>query len=189
MSVTAITAITEGNDARTQARRRARRRPHLPPPDPGPEAVVVTISLDLSAVADRERVLGALRDLVAAGGGQEASVLVPPASPPPDASRPAERPLEIRPGTRTVLRAGTPIRLSRLEYDLLLFFVRHPDRVFTRHQLLTHVWGHTFAGSRTVDVHIRRLRMKLELERPLVTTVHGIGYRLADDPPVRLVDA
>jgi DNA-binding response OmpR family regulator len=77
--------------------------------------------------------------------------------PPPTAGWP----VEIRPGTRTVVRGGTPVRLSRLEYDLLLFFVRHPDRVFTRHQLLTHVWGHTFAGSRTVDVHIRRLRMKL----------------------------
>jgi hypothetical protein len=167
--------------------------------------VVVTISLDLSAVADRERVLGALRDLVAAGGGQGASVLpspVPtPAAPAPAAPAPAapavaklasrqpERRLEIRPGTRTVLRAGSPIRLSRLEYDLLLFFLRHPDRVFTRQQLLTHVWGHTFAGSRTVDVHVRRLRLKLELERPLVTTVHGVGYRLADDPPVRLLDS
>jgi DNA-binding response OmpR family regulator len=184
-----VTAITDGTAARSRTRRRSRRRPH-PPPDTGPESVVVTISLDLSAVADRERILAALHDLVVAGGGQEASVSVPspfPAS--TTGARPAGRPVEIRPGTRTVVRAGTPVRLSRLEYDLLLFFVRHPDRVFTRHQLLTHVWGHTFAGSRTVDVHIRRLRMKLELERPLVTTVHGVGYRLADDPPVRLLDA
>jgi DNA-binding response OmpR family regulator len=61
--------------------------------------------------------------------------------------------------------------------------------VFTREQLLEQVWGHSFAGRRTIDVHIRRLRMRLDLDRPVITTVHGVGYRLADGAPVQLVDA
>jgi two-component system, OmpR family, response regulator MtrA len=62
----------------------------------------------------------------------------------------------------------------------LLFLAEHPARVFTRLQLLDHVWGYTHAGLRTVDVHIRRLRAKFGDDVALVTTVHGVGYRLTD---------
>lgn len=80
---------------------------------------------------------------------------------------------------RTVSRGGEEITLCRREFDLLEFLVRHAGQVFTRRQLLHAVWEDVFVGPRTVDVHIRRLRHKLAGRRPLITTVRGVGYRLA----------
>jgi two-component system OmpR family response regulator len=92
----------------------------------------------------------------------------------------------IEPASRVVVQDGRPVQLTRREFDLLLFLCEHPRRVFTRDQLLSHVWGYEWVGhSRTVDVHVRRLRLKLGEDRPVVRTVHGIGYRLADDLVVR----
>jgi DNA-binding response OmpR family regulator len=77
---------------------------------------------------------------------------------------------------------GPRLQLTRREFDLLLFLSENPRRVFSREQLLTRVWGYEWVGgSRTVDVHIRRLRVKLGQRGPLVCTVHGVGYRLDDD--------
>ncbi|SCF04790.1 Transcriptional regulatory protein, C terminal [Micromonospora haikouensis] len=86
--------------------------------------------------------------------------------------------LRIHPGSRTVYRGPAEIALTRLEYDLLLCLARHPDRVFTRPQLLDLVWGQLFTSPRSVDVHVRRLRAKVGAGVPLVTTVRGVGYRL-----------
>jgi len=94
--------------------------------------------------------------------------------------------LHVLTGPRVVLRAGRPLPLTRLEFDLLLFLARHPRRVFTRTQLLASVWGYQHAVARTVDVHIRRLRAKVGDGVPLVTTVHGVGYRLADEARVQV---
>ena len=77
----------------------------------------------------------------------------------------------------------TPIALGPTEYRLLHFFMRHPDRVFTRAQLLDQVWGdHVVVEERTVDVHIRRLRKALAPAGcdGMVQTVRGAGYRLSD---------
>jgi DNA-binding response OmpR family regulator len=72
------------------------------------------------------------------------------------------------------------IRLKPKEFDLLLFFVRNPSRVFTREQLLNQIWGYEFAGdTRTVDVHIRWLRQKIENDPSAprrIITVRGTGY-------------
>ncbi|MEH1129533.1 winged helix-turn-helix domain-containing protein [Micromonospora sp. CPCC 206061] len=92
--------------------------------------------------------------------------------------------LRILASSRTVLLDGAPLRLTRLEFDLLLFLAENPRRVFSRVQLLTGVWGYEHAGARTVDVHIRRLRSKIGTHVPLVTTVYGVGYRLADDAKI-----
>jgi hypothetical protein len=181
MTVTAITAGAARSATRGSGSRRVGRPRAADVHDEPATAGTVHVTIDLSGVPDRERVLRALRELVAAGGAG-------PDDPGHDPAATAAAGLAIRPGVRAVERRGEPVRLSRLEYDLLVFFARHPHRVFTRQQLLTHVWGHTFAGSRTVDVHIRRLRAKLAADGPLVTTVHGVGYRLADGAPVRLVD-
>jgi Transcriptional regulatory protein, C terminal len=90
-------------------------------------------------------------------------------------------PLCIDTGRRDVRVSGVPLRLTRREYDLLVFLVGHPGRVFTRPQLLKWVWGHDIiSGERTVDVHVRRLRRKLRQLGPIITTVRGIGYRLDD---------
>jgi hypothetical protein len=98
------------------------------------------------------------------------------------------RVLHIDAVARTVRQGDRDVTLSRLEYDLLIFLARHPAQVFTREQLLTQVWGYPNEIGRTVDVHIRRLRVKSG-EVPLVTTVRGVGYRLADDARVEIVRA
>jgi DNA-binding response OmpR family regulator len=75
--------------------------------------------------------------------------------------------------------AGKPIELTFKEYELLRFLASHRGRVFTREALLNQVWGYDyFGGTRTVDVHIRRIRAKLGPEREdLVETVRNVGYR------------
>jgi len=88
--------------------------------------------------------------------------------------------LMINPATRSVTGNGQPLRLSPTEFDLLHFFMTHADRVYSRSQILDHVWGdHVFIEDRTVDVHIRRLRDALSPTRhqDLVETVRGTGYR------------
>jgi hypothetical protein len=95
--------------------------------------------------------------------------------------------LRILPDERSVWCGSTEIQFSRLEFDLLLFFAEHPRQVFTRVQLLESVWGYTQAGRRTVDVHVRRLRMKVGERSPFLTTIRGIGYRLDNDSGVSVV--
>lgn len=82
-----------------------------------------------------------------------------------------------------VSRAGQQIDLTPIEFALLAFLARHPNRHWTREELLNHVWDTSWVGyERTVDRHIAALRRKLRLERDeLIETVHGIGYRLAQD--------
>ncbi|MFI6763150.1 winged helix-turn-helix domain-containing protein [Micromonospora sp. NPDC050417] len=94
--------------------------------------------------------------------------------------------LRILAASRSVLLDDQPLPLTRLEFDLLLHLVEHPRRVFTRLQLLAAVWGYEHTGVRTVDVHVRRLRCKVGTEVPLVTTVYGVGYRLADEAVVTI---
>lgn len=73
------------------------------------------------------------------------------------------------------------IELTFKEYELLKFLVSHPGRVFTRESLLEQVWGYDYwGGSRTIDVHIRRIRSKLpETTAARIETVHQVGYRYA----------
>jgi two-component system, OmpR family, response regulator len=91
-------------------------------------------------------------------------------------------------GSRLVLRDGAPVPLTRREYDLFLFLCEHPRRVFSRAQLLRQVWGYDMVGTeRTVDVHVRRLRVKLGEAARIIATVRGVGYRLDDDAAVQVV--
>lgn len=131
-----------------------------------------------------------------AGGGSGVTVTVLPAIPAPPtatATSPSmmdsnqEGVLWIEPASRVVVQDGRPVQLTRREFDLLLFLCEHPRRVFSRDQLLSNVWGYEWVGgSRTVDVHVRRLRIKLGRHGAVVRTVHGVGYRLADDLDVRI---
>ena len=112
----------------------------------------------------------------------------PGPAPTPAPSRP-DRPapllvtggLEIDPGGRTVRHDGQPILLKPKEFDLLLFLAQHPGQVFSRDVLLNRVWGYDFVGgTRTVDVHVRWLRSKLEpdaAEPQIIQTVYGVGYK------------
>jgi DNA-binding response OmpR family regulator len=91
-------------------------------------------------------------------------------------------PIEVDLRGHVVRRGGEVVALKPKEFDLLAFLARNPGQVFTREQLLQHVWGYDFfGGSRTVDVHMRWLREKLE-ERPSaprhLLTVRGVGYKL-----------
>lgn len=85
-------------------------------------------------------------------------------------------------GSRQVAVRGETVALTAREFDLLTHFVRHPDRVYTRNQLLDQVWGHGHQGyEHTVNSHINRLRAKIESDpsQPhYITTVWGVGYRL-----------
>jgi DNA-binding response OmpR family regulator len=75
---------------------------------------------------------------------------------------------------------GRRIALTTREYDLLVFFLRHPGEAFERTVLLERVWGWTYADATTVTVHVRRLREKVEVDPALparIVTVWGVGYR------------
>jgi len=87
--------------------------------------------------------------------------------------------LELNTATYQAHLAGNPVDLTYMEYELLRFFVEHPNRVWSREQILSKVWGYDyFGGSRTVDVHVRRLRAKLGEQRASwITTVRSVGYR------------
>jgi DNA-binding response OmpR family regulator len=82
---------------------------------------------------------------------------------------------------REVQRAGLPLRIKPKELDLLGFFMRRRGRVFSREELLNQVWGYEFADdTRTVDVHVRWLRQKIEpdpAQPSRLITVRGVGYR------------
>jgi DNA-binding response OmpR family regulator len=89
------------------------------------------------------------------------------------------RDLELNLATYQATIGGFPSDLTYMEYELLRFFVENPGRVWSREQLLANVWGYDyFGGSRTVDVHVRRLRAKLGEERSSwISTVRSVGYR------------
>ncbi len=76
-----------------------------------------------------------------------------------------------------------PLDLTYMEYELLRFFATHPNKVFTREQLLSTVWGYEYyGGARTVDVHVRRLRAKLgEQYASLIQTVRSVGYKFGQE--------
>ncbi|MBN1369514.1 MAG: response regulator transcription factor [Dehalococcoidaceae bacterium] len=84
-----------------------------------------------------------------------------------------------------VLRNGQPIKLSPKEFDLLLFLMQSPGQVFNREYLVERVWGYDYEGTaRTVDVHIRSLRKKIEINPGSpkhLMTIHGYGYKFESD--------
>ena len=110
---------------------------------------------------------------------------LPDAPPDPEATTPATPgPLPglfVNADRREVLKDGNPVALSRKEFDLIALLAANPGRVFDRQTLLSRVWGEdSYVDDRTVDVHIRWLREKLETvpARPeMLLTVRGIGYK------------
>jgi hypothetical protein len=94
--------------------------------------------------------------------------------------------VRLDPAARSVMQGTKTVPLSRLEFDLLLFLAEHPERAHSREELLRRVWRDEESGTRTVDVHVRRLRAKTG-EVSLITTVRNVGYRLADDARVLIV--
>ena len=92
--------------------------------------------------------------------------------------------LEIRPDEHRVFSSGKELSLGPTEFKLLSFFMRNPERVFSREQILDNVWGrNVYIEERTVDVHIQRLRKALVdcSANDYIQTVRGIGYRFSAD--------
>lgn len=183
MPVTALPGRT-GRHATGSSRVASIRRAAAPPAP----AAALTVTLNIPLTGDTlppqaHRLLDALRELVEAGQGSVA-VEQPQAEPERITTEPArEAGVEVRllTASRQVLLDGVLLPLTRLEFDLLLFLAEHPRRVFSRTQLLNAVWGYEHTGERTVDVHVRRLRVKMGSHLPLITTVYGVGYRLSDE--------
>jgi len=98
--------------------------------------------------------------------------------------------LTIDPDTYAAKLKGRPLDLTYKEFELLKFLAQHPGRVFTRDQLLREVWGYDYyGGTRTVDVHVRRLRAKLGSEHEgMIGTVRQVGYKFVVPPPRPLPD-
>ena len=90
--------------------------------------------------------------------------------------------LELNVDRYEVALDGEPLELTYKEFELFKFLATHPGRVFSRDQLLNQVWGHDFiGGSRTVDVHVRRLRAKLgPKQATLIDTVRNVGYKFLE---------
>ena len=90
--------------------------------------------------------------------------------------------LQVDPAMHRVTLNGETVSMGPSEFRLLHFFMTHPERVYTRVQLLDQVWGdHTFIEERTVDVHIRRLRQVLEVSGhdDYIQTIRSVGYRFS----------
>ena len=130
-------------------------------------ADVVDTGIDdfLLAPVDSEELRVRLRRLTSPTGTEEETVRF--------------KDLELNLATYQATVGETPVDLTFMEYELLRFFVTHPTRAWSRSQILSQVWGYDyFGGSRTVDVHVRRLRAKLGEERSSwIATVRSVGYR------------
>ncbi|MGH2557267.1 MAG: response regulator [Actinomycetota bacterium] len=88
--------------------------------------------------------------------------------------------LEVDVTAHEARRGDRLVPLTVREFDLLVYFMRHPHQVFKREELLERVWGYTFGDTSTVTVHVRRLREKIEADPSspaLIQTVWGVGYR------------
>ena len=98
--------------------------------------------------------------------------------------------LTIDEGTYTCRLRGRALDLTFKEFELLKYLAQHPGRVFTRAQLLQEVWGYDYyGGTRTVDVHVRRLRAKLGAEHEqLIGTVRHVGYKFVTPPITALTE-
>jgi hypothetical protein len=191
VTVTVQVTLPGGDDTMSTAARLAEQLHTLTSVATSDTAPIADVSTTVAVLVERTR--GADDPTTARSVATVASA--PPAPAEADgsdavAAEPArtEAPLCIDTGRRDVRVSGSLLRLTRREYDLLLFLAGHPGRVFTRPQLLKWVWGHDIiSGERTVDVHVRRLRRKLRQLGPIITTVRGIGYRLDDAARVTLL--
>ena len=92
--------------------------------------------------------------------------------------------IELDEARRCASKNGVPVELTMKEFDLMLFLMKNPGKVYSRERLLDLVWGYNYQGdTRTVDVHIRRLREKLEMnpaQPEYIITKWGVGYYFAD---------
>jgi DNA-binding winged helix-turn-helix (wHTH) protein len=139
-------------------------------------AITVTITVDgeLVATAMANRIGEALRAVLTSDSEAVPDVVV---RTPRGPQRPVA--LRIHVPSRTAWWRGTVLSLTRLEFELLLHLARDAGRVCTRRELMVEVWQISHAvKTRTLDVHIRRLRNKIGEPTPLIITIRGVGYQL-----------
>ena len=139
----------------------------------------VTKPFSLRELTARIRGIFRRADQVAAAAGAEGAGAA--AAPPPvDLGR-----VQVDLAGHRLLRDGRPVPVKPKAFELLAFLLRNPGQVFTRDQLLEHVWGYDYAGeTRTVDVHVHWLRTEIEADPSapeLLQTVRGVGYVLRRD--------
>jgi two-component system, OmpR family, response regulator len=185
MPVTAL-SVRAGRHAGRSGRVTTIRRPAG---EPAPPALTLTVNIPLTSESlspQAHRLIEAVRELVEVNDG---TVTVEPGLDEPPTAEEAGSGPEVRllTASRQALVDDRLLPLTRLEFDLMQFLAENPRRVFSRAQLLTGVWGYEHTGERTVDVHVRRLRVKLGTSIPLITTVYGVGYRLSDDARIVLL--
>ncbi len=124
------------------------------------------------------RVQSVLRRTRPGGGPDLGSALS--GSPDRPAARLVDGDLRLDPVARRVLRGDRELSLTTREFDLLAHFLHHPERAFSREELMREVWGWEYGDQSTVTVHVRRLREKVEIEPAVpcrIVTVWGVGYR------------
>ena len=130
-------------------------------------------------------VLKALDDGLRAAALRRAGMQTQSAEPDEDELPLSVHELEIEPAKRAVRVRGEPVELTFVEFEILNALARNPGRVFTRDMLLTRIWGDSaYRDPRTIDVHIRHLREKLETDAKdpeYLFTVRGVGYRFRDE--------
>jgi DNA-binding response OmpR family regulator len=93
--------------------------------------------------------------------------------------------VEVDIAAREVRVKGREISITAREFELLVFLMLRPNQVFTREDLLQHVWGYSFGDTSTVTVHVRRLREKIESDPAhpnLIKTIWGVGYKFEQTP-------
>ncbi|MUL67152.1 hypothetical protein BOO86_21945 [Mycobacterium sp. CBMA 234] len=93
--------------------------------------------------------------------------------------------LVIDRATRQVTIDGRPILMAYKEFELLAYLAQHPRQIISREELIENVWDEGFASLRTIDTHVRRLRVKLGVHALTLTTVRGKGYRFDPQPSTR----
>lgn len=146
--------------------------------------VVVRVSTNNDqAPAVAARVVDAVRTAVDVPG-TTLTVSVPTQARPQDHGE-----LRIQPSARRVYHRDGAVELTRMEFDLLLHLARRPGHVHLRTALLADLWGlPDGVETRTLDVHVRRLRRKLGAAAELITTVRGVGYRMDGAERVTIED-
>lgn len=151
-------------------------------PAPARPGLSVTIEVAAESAVLNDELLSTLddvRDQIAHLGQVTVTVRAaePYTAPRPQSTSDDADHVRVYPDSRLVRVGAREVALSRLEFDLLLHLAEHPGQVLTRTRLLENVWGDVHVGPRTIDVHVRRVRVKVGARFPLVTTIRGVGYR------------
>ncbi|MEZ0050200.1 DNA-binding response OmpR family regulator [Mycobacterium sp. MAA66] len=151
--------------------------------------VVLTVELPTATDDAQDQVMALIDEFSAymayrVPGARVGKAAITPDSGPTSAAVPAGG-LVIDRSTRQVSADGRPISMAYKEFELLAYLAQHPRRIISREELIENVWDYGFASLRTIDTHVRRIRIKLGVHAMTLTTVRGQGYRFDPHPSTR----